>query len=187
MGVGLVAWFTGLSGSGKSTIANAAAELLSAQEMHVEIVDGDEIRRTQASHLGFSQADVAKSNELAIRICSERRQNCDIILVPRISPSRQGRQIARESFGEAFIEVYIQASIETVIRRDPKGLYEKAQSNEVEPLIGMPGGLPFEAPGNPDLILDTEIFDLQTLARALADYVSSWFTRRHLGRSLHAS
>jgi adenylylsulfate kinase len=174
MNAGLVAWFAGLSGSGKTTIANAAATILSAQKIKTEIVDGDKIRGTQGSHLGFSRADVAKSNELAIAVCLERRQTCDVVLVPRISPSRQGRQFAKSAFGEGFIEVYIKASIETVIKRDPKGLYQRAQANEIEALIGMPGVLPFEVPGDPDLILDTEAFDQEHLAWKLADYISAY-------------
>jgi adenylyl-sulfate kinase len=178
MSHGLVVWFTGLSGSGKSTIAQAAAEVLAGHGNSVELVDGDEIRRTRGKHLGFSADDVMESNYIAVQICSELRKKCDIVLVPRVSPMRRARRIAREALGKSFVEVYIYASLETVQARDPKGLYERARNGAGDPPIGMPGGLPFEAPEDPDLVLDTEALDQEALVEKLADYVTNLLEQR---------
>lgn len=173
MSQGLVVWFTGMSGSGKSSIARDAADLLSARGLSVEILDGDELRRTRAKHLGFSADDVMESNRIAMEVCAELRQDSDVVLVPRISPLRQGRLLARQGLGEAFIEVYVKASIETVSRRDPKGLYQRArESSSVKP-IGLPGGLPFEEPADPDLILDTDACGQQALSVTLASFIEA--------------
>ena len=169
---GLVVWFVGLSGSGKSTIADAVSDLLANSGVSVEIVDGDRLRQLRAPNLGYSSDDIIKSNRLAIRMCSELRQHCDVVLVPRISPLRIARQVARQELSDGFIEVYVKASIETVQTRDPKGLYERLRKGEGEPMIGMPGATPFEAPEQPDLVLDTESFDYRTLATMLEELIS---------------
>jgi adenylyl-sulfate kinase len=172
MSVALVVWFSGLSGSGKSTIAEATSDLLTAKGLTVDIVDGDEVRRTAGKHLGFSAGDVMESNDLAIGICQKKRQTCDVVLVPRVSPMHEGRQIARKTLGERYMEVYIQASVDTVQSRDPKGLYERARNGQAEPLIGMPGALPFDTPNDSDLVLDTEETTEQVLADRLANYIT---------------
>jgi len=180
MSAGLIAWFTGLSGSGKSTIARAAQDLLTGRGFSVETVDGDALRRTRARHLGFSTDDVMEANGLAIQVCSDLRQNCDVVLVSRISPLRRAREIARQTLGEGFIEVYVKASAEAVAQRDPKGLYERARTGGDIP-IGMPGGLVFEEPVDPDLLLDTDQCDQQSLAEALSDFIQSWIRSRRSG------
>lgn len=173
MSAGLIAWFTGLSGSGKSTIARSAQDLLTGRGFSVETVDGDTLRRNLARPLGFSTDDVTVSNDLAIQVCSDLRQNCDVVLVSRISPLRRAREIARQTLGEGFIEVYVKASTEAVAQRDPKGLYERARTGGDIP-IGMPGGLVFEVPADPDLVLDTDQCDQQALAQTLTDFIQSW-------------
>ena len=177
MSTGLVAWFTGLSGSGKSTIARAAADLLTDRGLSVETVDGDQLRQTRARHLGFSADNIMESNALAVEVCSEVRQSCDVVLVARISPFRRARRIARQALGERFIEVYIKASPASVSERDPKGLYRRARTGGDIP-IGMPGGLAFEEPKNPDLILDTDRFDQQSLAETLVAFINEWIKSR---------
>ena len=88
------------------------------------------------------------------------------------TPLRIARQVARQELSDGFIEVYVKASIETVQTRDPKGLYERLRKGEGEPMIGMPGATPFEAPEQPDLVLDTESFDYRTLATMLEELIS---------------
>ena len=178
MSSGLVVWFTGLSGSGKSTIAEIAADKLSNRGFLAKVVDGDEIRRTVARHLGFSPEDVMESNRVAIRMCSDLRQGCDVVLVSRVSPFRSARSVARKAIGQGFVEVYVKASLEAVSSRDPKGLYERAKKGETGPLIGMPEGVPFETPDNPEILLDTESFDQHTLAERLVGYVESRLVSR---------
>jgi adenylyl-sulfate kinase len=171
---GLVVWFVGLSGSGKSTIAEAVSNSLASAGLSVEMVDGDRLRQDQAPHLGYSSDDIIESNKLAIQFCSELRQHCDIVLVPRISPHSSARQVARQELGSGFIEVYVKASLETVQERDPKNLYERARNGQGDPMIGMPGATPFEAPEHPDLVLDTESFDHRALAAKLEKLISEW-------------
>ena len=180
MSLGLVAWFTGLSGAGKSSIAVEAASLLSARGLSVEIVDGDVLRQSLARHLGFSTDDVMESNNIAVDVCAELRRTTDVVLVPRISPLRMGRQIARRELGEGFVEVYVKASIETVERRDPKGLYARARKALGDVPIGLPGGLPFEEPEEADLILDTETSDQYSLSLTLADALETLIQRNRL-------
>ena len=168
---GLVVWFVGLSGSGKSTIAATAADSLAGAGLSVEVVEGDRLRQTRAPHLGFSSDAIMESNSLAIEVCSDLRRHCDVVLVPRISPFRRARWLAKQELGDGFIEIYVKASIETVQARDPKGLYERARKGQAEAMIGMPGAVPFEAPENPDLLLDTETFDHHFLAKTLVDFV----------------
>ena len=167
-------WFTGLSGSGKSAIANAAKDLLNGHSISVEIVDGDELRRTRGSRLGFGAEDLMKSNRLAIQVCREVRQRCDVVLVARVSPFISARRIARKALGSHFVEVYVKASLAAVQIRDSKGLYKRALKGEGGPLIGMPGGVPYEIPESPDLILDTEVYGLQPLAEDLVDFVEEF-------------
>jgi adenylylsulfate kinase len=180
MSLGLVAWFTGLSGAGKSSIAVEAASLLSARGLSVEIVDGDVLRQSLARPLGFSAADVMESNNIAVDVCAGLRRSTDVVLVPRISPLRLARQIARQELGEGFIEVYVKASIKTVERRDPKGLYERARNAQGEVPIGLPGGLPFEVPEEADLILDTETSDQHSLSLALTDAIETLIQKKRL-------
>lgn len=171
---GLVAWFTGLSGSGKSTIARRAGELLGLKGFSVEILDGDQLRRDVGAHLGFSVPDVLESSRLAIEVCAQLRERHDVVLVPRIAPLRKSRAEARQALGQPFIEVYVHASLDSVAARDPKGLYLRSRSGEGAPLIGTPGGVPFEPPESPELVLDTDAYDEQTLSQRLTDYILTW-------------
>lgn len=173
----LVVWFTGLSGSGKSTIAKIAADLLATLGVSVEMVDGDDLRRSRTRHLDFSRDGIIQNNRVAVEICAERREACDVVLVPLISPFRCSRQMARERLGDDFFEVYVKGSLEAVSKRDPKGLYERARLREIGPMIGMEGGAPYEVPEHPDLVLDTEAFDAHVLALRLSEHVEDWLRR----------
>ena len=171
MSGGLIIWFVGLSGAGKSTIAEIATDSLHDLGFSVEVVDGYRLRQASASALGFSTDAVMKSNELAIKVCSDLRQKCDVVLVSRISPNHLVRRLARQALAPGFFEVYIKASLKTVRSRDPKGLYESASRGQTDPMIGMPDAAPFEVPISPDLVLDTESHDPQYLAAALVDFI----------------
>lgn len=180
MGRALVVWFTGLSGSGKSRIANLVADRLGVCGISVEIIDGDNLRHARTRHLGFSPEDIIQNNRMAVEMCLERINSCDVVLVALISPFRHVRQLARERLGDSFIEIYVKASLETVCKRDPKGLYERARLEKIEPMIGMADGVPYEAPEYPDLVLDTEAFDAHVLAQRLDDHIEAWLVRnRH--------
>lgn len=164
----VVAWLTGLSGAGKSTIAGQAADLLRADGRCVQILDGDVVRTELHRHLGFSPADIRENNRLIAGLCTASARTYDVILVPIISPFRDARAAARAEIGASFVEVYVRASMSEVMRRDPKGLYQQVRAGRLTGLIGLSPDVPYEAPEAPDIVLDTEATDAATCARQLA-------------------
>ena len=168
---GIVAWFTGLSGSGKSTIASRVEEMLTEQGRRVLTLDGDVVRSTFDPPLGFSKDDISENNRRFIEICQKFIPNYDFILVPKISPFRDPRAIARSELGEAFVEVYVQASLEEVTRRDTKGLYCDAREGRLTDLIGVSPEVPYEPPEAAESVLDTEKYGVEDCARQLVDFL----------------
>ncbi|HAK47306.1 MAG TPA: adenylyl-sulfate kinase [Spirochaeta sp.] len=151
---GLVLWFTGLSGSGKSTIAHALDLALYKQNIHTYILDGDNIRSRLNSDLGFSEAD---RNENIRRIAEVAALFADagfICITAFISPFRRGRERARHLLPEGrFIEIYVNCPLATAEARDPKGLYKKARRGEIHEFTGIDS--PFEEPVNPEITIDS--------------------------------
>ena len=164
-----VAWFTGLSGVGKSTIAQRTAELLTERGHRVLVLDGDAVRESLHRHLGFNPDDIRENNRLMVGLCQDRVTDYDYILVPMISPFHDSRANARERLGQGFFEVYVSASLDEVRRRDPKGLYRKASAGELSNLIGVSPEVPYEPPESPELALDTEQMDAEACATKLAE------------------
>ena len=148
-----VIWFTGLSGSGKTTIALKLKKELEKRDKSVEIIDGDVVRETLHKHLRFSRKDIRTNNKLIAEFCV--KQKCDFVLVPIISPYREDRKMAKELIGSSFIELYLNCSLEECIKRDVKGLYKKALNNEIKNFIGVHDSNPYEIPENPDIIVNT--------------------------------
>ncbi|MBI4043119.1 MAG: adenylyl-sulfate kinase, partial [Deltaproteobacteria bacterium] len=122
----LVIWLTGLSGAGKSTLATRITATLRKQGLNCLILDGDEIRKRLHPHLGFTRADILDHNRRIIHYCSEQIPHYDCIIVAVIAPFHEIRRMAREALGGNYVEVYVECSLEEVIRRDVKGLYQKA-------------------------------------------------------------
>ena len=152
---GNVFWFTGLSGAGKTTLAEAVRDQLNAEGIRTAILDGDDVRNRLHKHLGFSEAEIKENNALIAGLCEEERQKVDVVLVPIISPYRESRQKARERLSPGFYEIYIKADIPVLEKRDTKGLYTKAKNGEMDNLIGYNKGAPYEPPEAPDLEIDT--------------------------------
>ena len=125
------------------------------------------MRATAHRHLGFSPDDIRENNRLVALLCQESLSKFDIILVPIISPFRESRATARRLIGEPFAEVYIKASLQEVIKRDPKGHYKAAQEGKLTGFIGIDDQVPYEAPESAELILDTEILGLDECAKEL--------------------
>ena len=165
---GTVAWFTGLSGSGKSAIAERAAEILRAEGRSVKILDGDAVRSVTHRHLGFSPEDIRENNRLVSLLCLESLPEFDVVLVPIISPFRDSREAARRLLGEAYAEVYVKASLQEVMKRDPKGLYTAVREGELTGFIGVDENVPYEPPESADLVLDTEQIGLEACSTQLA-------------------
>ncbi|MBQ2895184.1 MAG: adenylyl-sulfate kinase, partial [Oscillospiraceae bacterium] len=151
---GLVVWLTGLSGSGKSTIANEAERRLLAEGLSVYQLDGDKLRRGLCRDLGFSEADRRENIRRVAETANLFRDAGLVVLTTLISPFAAARAEAREICGADFMEVYVRADVATCADRDPKGLYKKAQAGEISDFTGVSS--PYEVPETPELVLDTE-------------------------------
>jgi adenylyl-sulfate kinase len=150
---GFTVWFTGLSGAGKSTIAEMLYHELAARELKVEILDGDEVRKTLSKGLGFSKED-RDTNIMRIGLVAQllTRNGVATICCP-ISPYREARDQVRRMIGD-FVEVHVHATVEELSKsRDPKGLYKKAIAGEIKNFTGVDD--PYEPPEHPELVLDT--------------------------------
>jgi bifunctional enzyme CysN/CysC len=151
---GATVWFTGLSGSGKSTVATEVERLLIAQRQPAYLLDGDNLRLGLNGDLGFSADD---RHENVRRVSEVARLFADagvVALVPLISPYRAGRDLARARHADAglpFVEVFVDTPIELCEQRDPKGLYAKARAGEIRGFTGIDD--PYEAPLAPELVL----------------------------------
>jgi len=153
--MGKVIWFTGLSGSGKTTIALELKKKLEDSGKKVEILDGDIVRDTLHKNLGFSREDIKENNRLIAELAKERAPSNDFVLVPIISPYKEDRVMVRSIVGENFKELFINASLDECIKRDVKGLYKKALAGEINNFIGVAESNPYERPDTPDLEIDT--------------------------------
>jgi bifunctional enzyme CysN/CysC len=168
-------WFTGLSGAGKSTIANLVDRRLHALGHHTYVLDGDNVRHGLNRDLGFSEADRVENIRRAAEAARLMVDAGLIVLVSFISPYRSDRDAARERFdaGE-FMEVFVDTPIAECRRRDPKGLYARADAGQIRNFTGVDA--PYEAPAAPELRLLTTEAD----AEALADRVVEELRRRAL-------
>ena len=153
-------WMTGLSGSGKSTVAKGLAHYLHEQGFLTQLLDGDNIRVGINNNLGFSEEDRTE-NIRRIAEVSKLFINCGVITLNCfVSPTREMRQMAKEIIGaDNFIEVFINASVAECEKRDVKGLYEKARKGEIKNFTGI--SAPYEVPINPDIEIKTEIFSVE--------------------------
>jgi len=148
-----VIWLTGIPASGKTTLANGLKNYYEKQGKPVEILDGDEIRKSLSKDLGFSPEDRKEHNRRVIFVAKILAKNGVFTLVPLISPYRETRDYARKEIPK-FVEVWVKTSVEECKKRDPKGLYKKAQAGEIKNLTGLQA--PYEEPQNAELVLDTE-------------------------------
>ena len=162
---GMVVWMYGLSGSGKSTIANEVERRLHAAGRFTAILDGDNLRAGLNSNLGFSDEERQENVRRASEVAKLLAEQGVITLVSVITPRRDLRSMAREIIGSDFVEVYVKANYETCAQRDPKGLYAKAQKGEVKQFTGKDSG--FEEPEDAELILDTETLTIEQSAERL--------------------
>lgn len=167
---GIMIWFTGLSGSGKSTVAMGVERELHAQGILCRILDGDNIRAGINNNLGFSAEDRIENIRRIAEIGKLFVQTGVVTLACFVSPTNDIRQMAREIVGEEdFLEVYISTPIEECERRDVKGLYARARKGEVKNFTGI--SAPFEAPVSPDIAIDTSKIPLEESVRTLTELI----------------
>ncbi len=166
--LGFTLWFTGLSGAGKTTIAELVAPELERRGLLVEWLDGDVVRTHLTKGLGFSKEDRDTNIERIGWVASRLTRHGAAVIVSAISPYEAARRTARqlvEEFG-AFVEVYVATPVEECERRDVKGLYAKARAGDIPEFTGVSD--PYEEPADPELRLDTECAPEQSAARVLA-------------------
>ena len=150
-------WFTGLSGAGKSTIANVVGPELEERGFVVEYLDGDVVRTHLSKGLGFSKDDRDTNIERIGWVASRLTRHGAAVLVSAISPYEETRQKARALVEEhgTFVEVFVEASVEACAERDVKGLYAKAFAGEIKEFTGVSD--PYEPPSDPELVVHTEV------------------------------
>lgn len=165
-------WFTGLSGAGKSTIAQALDAALFARGHHTYLLDGDNIRHGLCRDLGFAAADRVENIRRIGEVSKLFTDAGLIVLSAFISPFASDRALVRELFrpGE-FIEVFMDTPLATCEARDPKGLYRKARAGELKHFTGIDS--PYEAPAAPELRLDTSVLDVQACVTQLLGYLEA--------------
>lgn len=166
----LMVWFTGLSGSGKSTIAIALERELHQRGLLCRILDGDNIRSGINNNLGFSEADRVENIRRIAEVSKLFVDTGIITIAAFISPSNDIREMAADIIGrDDFVEVYVSTPIEECERRDVKGLYAKARRGEIKNFTGI--SAPFEAPEHPALTLDTSVLSLEKSVHKLLELI----------------
>jgi len=165
---GVVLWFTGLSGSGKSTIANEVAYKLHQNNNFAYVLDGDNVRHGLNRDLGFSPED-RNENIRRISEVAHLFANAGVItLTAFISPYQKLRDFCRSLLPEGrFFEIHCQAKLDTCEKRDPKGLYKKARAGEIKQFTGIDA--PYEEPKNPEIILDTDAYNVEECAEQVIE------------------
>jgi adenylyl-sulfate kinase len=154
MNLGLTIWLTGLSGAGKSTIAERVAGELRERGLPVEVLDGDEVRRNLSAGLGFSKEDRDTNIRRIGYVAELLTRHGVVVLVAAISPYREVRSEMRDRIGR-FLEVYVECPINVLAERDVKGLYRKALAGEIDHFTGVSD--PYEAPDDPDVWIDSSV------------------------------
>lgn len=167
---GAVLWFTGLSACGKSTVANTVDHLLHQKGIHTYVLDGDNVRMGLNKNLGFSAEDRAENIRRIGEVAALFTNASILTLTAFISPYKADRDNVRNLLDDGeFIEIFVNASLETCEARDPKGLYKKARAGEIKGFTGIDD--PYEAPEKPELVLDADNKSIDELAEEVVAYL----------------
>lgn len=163
-----VLWLTGLSGSGKTTIARIIEERLTTAGRRVQVLDGDEIRKGLSPEVGFTKEDRERHNRRVIFLAGMLERHDVVSIIPLISPYREVRDEARQKL-QTFVEVFVDATLDTCIKRDPKGLYKKALAGQITDMTGIQH--PYEAPLAPEIVIHTDDRTPEQSADEIWDYL----------------
>lgn len=167
-----VIWFTGLSGSGKSTIANIVEKKLFQQKVNVYALDGDNVRTGLNKGLSFTEVDRQENLRRIAEVAKLFADAGMVTIGAFVSPLQKDRMLVRDIVGEDnFIEIFVNTSLEECERRDVKGLYKKARAGEIMNFTGI--SAPYEAPLNPDMEIKTEEMSIEEAAKKVFDFVIS--------------
>lgn len=171
---GVLLWFTGLSGSGKSTVANYVAQKLHEQGKLTYLLDGDNVRHGINKDLGFSIED-RKENIRRIGEVAKLFVDAGVItLASFIAPLKEDRQGVRDLLGNSFVEIFVDCSLEVCEQRDPKDLYKKARNGEIKEFTGISS--PYEKPENPEIFLTTDNETLEESANKVLSFLEKYLT-----------
>jgi bifunctional enzyme CysN/CysC len=172
---GFTIWFTGLSGAGKSTIANLVEKKLHLLGRHTYLLDGDNVRHGLNRDLGFTDADRVENIRRVAEVAKLMTDAGLIVIVSFISPFAAERRVARELMAEGeFVEVFVDTPFEECARRDPKGLYARALNGEIKNFTGVDS--PYEVPENPEIHLKT----LGKTAEEMVEALEHWLNERDI-------
>jgi adenylyl-sulfate kinase len=166
----LVIWLSGLSGAGKSTLASAAQEALLKQGLRVSVLDGDILRKSLCSDLGFSQQDRSENLRRVAEVAKILSDNGNIVICSFISPLKSQRDTAQRILKDKFCEVFINSTLAVCEKRDTKGLYKKARSGEILNFTGISSK--FEDPTNPHISINTEHESIKKSTDKLVTFIN---------------
>lgn len=167
---GYTIWFTGLSGSGKTTVANELVKRLRVKNVPIVLLDGDVIRKTLSSDLGYTKNERDKHITRVANVCHIITLNCVLNVACVISPTEEIRQYAKDLIKD-FVEVYIKCPIEICNKRDVKGHYKKVNEGEIKDFVGVT--IAYEEPENPDVVLETDKETVEESVDKLMKYLEA--------------
>ena len=165
-----ILWFTGRPGAGKTTLVTLLKKQIDHLNMTSYIVDGDLVRDKRKKRFGFSKKEIIINNLEIVEDVKGRIGRYEYIMVSVIAPYEDQRKINRRLLGKDYYEVFVNCSLEEAIKRDPKGLYAKAMSGEINNLIGFSESNPYEEPQSPDIIVDTKYSSCEESINTIINY-----------------